>query len=142
MQSYTLLDGSQIRTPGVGVYTSAGENMENYGVQPDYVVDSGTADFLAGRDRQTEKAMEVLRGQSGEPGMVEQRLPSRSRCSRSTQTPRLRPTAHGRSELFHFDIHRRLWRCEQVSWFTFAIARRCRSRFLPFVISSEFCDSR
>ena len=61
--SYTLLDGSQIRTPGAGVYTSAGENMENYGVQPDYLVDNGPADFFTGHDRQIEKAIEVLRGQ-------------------------------------------------------------------------------
>ena len=33
--SYTLLDGSAIRTPGSGVWTSTGQNMENYGVPPD-----------------------------------------------------------------------------------------------------------
>ena len=33
--AFALLDGSQIRTPGAGVYTVRGENMENYGVQPD-----------------------------------------------------------------------------------------------------------
>ena len=33
--SYTLLDGSTIRTPGSGVWTATGENMENYGVPPD-----------------------------------------------------------------------------------------------------------
>ena len=46
--SFTLLDGSAIRTPGSGVYTSRGENMENYGVLPDVWVDNGPADFLAG----------------------------------------------------------------------------------------------
>jgi tricorn protease len=59
--AFTLMDGSQLRTPGAGVYTSAGENMENYGVQPDVWVDNGPADFLAGHDRQVEKAIEVLR---------------------------------------------------------------------------------
>jgi len=59
--SFTLMDGSQIRTPGSGVYTSTGENMENYGVPPDYFVDNGPADFLAGKDRQIEKAIEVLK---------------------------------------------------------------------------------
>jgi len=59
--SYTLLDGSQIRTPGSGVYTATGENMENYGVPPDYFVDNGPADFFAGKDRQIEKAIEVLK---------------------------------------------------------------------------------
>ena len=33
--SYTLLDGSTIRTPGSGVWTVTGQNMENYGVPPD-----------------------------------------------------------------------------------------------------------
>ena len=38
-----------------------GENMENYGVPPDVFVDNGPADFLAGNDRQIEKAIEVLK---------------------------------------------------------------------------------
>src|SRR3974377_1492585 len=29
--SFTLLDGSALRTPGSGVFTAKGENMENYG---------------------------------------------------------------------------------------------------------------
>ena len=61
--TFTLLDGSQLRTPGAGVFTSAGENMENFGVQPDIWIDNGPADFLAGKDRQVEKAVEVLRSQ-------------------------------------------------------------------------------
>ena len=61
--AFTLMDGSTIRTPGSGVYTAAGENMENYGVQPDYTVDNGPADFFTGHDRQIEKAIEVLRSQ-------------------------------------------------------------------------------
>ncbi|MBY0503251.1 MAG: DPP IV N-terminal domain-containing protein [Bryobacteraceae bacterium] len=61
--SYSLLDGSQLRTPGSGVYTATGENMENYGVPPDYMVDNGPADFFAGHDRQIEKAIEVLKSQ-------------------------------------------------------------------------------
>ena len=61
--SFTLLDGSALRTPGAGVYTAKGENMENFGVQPDVYVDNGPADFLAGHDRQIEKAIEVLRSE-------------------------------------------------------------------------------
>ena len=61
--AFTLLDGSSIRTPGSGVYTAKGENMENYGVPPDVLVDNTPADFLAGHDRQIEKAIEVLRGE-------------------------------------------------------------------------------
>ena len=59
--SYTLLDGSQLRTPASAALTATGEDMENYGVQPDVWVDNGPADFLAGRDRQVEKAIELLR---------------------------------------------------------------------------------
>lgn len=59
--SFTLLDGSAIRTPGSGVYTATGENMENYGVPPDVLVDNTPADFLSGHDRQIEKALEVLK---------------------------------------------------------------------------------
>ncbi len=61
--SFTLMDGSAIRTPGSGVYTSTGENMENYGVPPDVYVDNTPSDFLTGNDRQIEKAIEVLRAQ-------------------------------------------------------------------------------
>ena len=61
--AFTLLDGSALRTPGSGVFTARGENMENYGVQPDVLVDNTPADFLAGHDRQVEKAIEVLRSE-------------------------------------------------------------------------------
>ena len=61
--SFTLLDGSAIRTPGAGVFTATGENMENYGVPPDVYVDNTPADFLGGHDRQIEKAIETLRAQ-------------------------------------------------------------------------------
>ena len=61
--AYTLLDGSQLRTPGSGVYTAAGENLENFGVQPDVWIDNTPADFLSGHDRQVEKAIDVLRAQ-------------------------------------------------------------------------------
>jgi tricorn protease len=61
--SYTLLDGSAIRTPGAGVFGSKGQNLESYGVPPDIWVDNTPADFLAGHDRQVEKAVEVLTGE-------------------------------------------------------------------------------
>lgn len=59
--SYSLLDGSIIRTPGSGVWTVNGENMENYGVSPDIYVDNTPNDFVKGRDAQIEKAVEVLK---------------------------------------------------------------------------------
>jgi tricorn protease len=59
--SATLLDGSTIRTPGSGVWTATGENMENFGVPPDVHVDNTPQDFLKNRDAQLEKAVEVLK---------------------------------------------------------------------------------
>src|SRR4029450_1579500 len=47
--SYRLMDGSSLRTPGTGVYTASGLNMENYGVPPDVYVDNTPDDFLKGQ---------------------------------------------------------------------------------------------
>ncbi len=63
--SYTLLDGSTIRTPGSGVWTVTGQNMENFGVPPDVNVDNTPADFIKGRDAQIEKAIDVLKAEIG-----------------------------------------------------------------------------
>jgi tricorn protease len=60
--SYSLIDGSTVRTPGVGVYLADPKrtNMENYGVQPDIMVINSPEDNIAGRDRQLEAAVEEL----------------------------------------------------------------------------------
>jgi len=60
--SYSLIDGSTVRTPGTGVYLADAKhtNMENYGVQPDMLVDNKPEDVLAGRDRQLEAAVDEL----------------------------------------------------------------------------------
>jgi tricorn protease len=58
--AFRLLDGSQIRTPGTGLWNVKGYNLENYGVPPDVDVDNTPEDFLAGRDAQLEKAVVVL----------------------------------------------------------------------------------
>jgi tricorn protease len=58
--SYDLMDGSTIRTPEIGIYTAGGQNMENFGVPPDYYVDNTPADYLAGKDPQLEKAVAVI----------------------------------------------------------------------------------
>jgi tricorn protease len=60
--SYSLIDGSTVRTPGVGVFLADKQrtNMENYGVQPDMLVDNKPEDSLSGRDRQLEAAVEEL----------------------------------------------------------------------------------
>ncbi len=61
--SFRLLDGSTLRTPGAAVTTARGEDMENYGVVPDYLIDNTPPDFLTQHDRQVEKAIEVLKGE-------------------------------------------------------------------------------
>jgi tricorn protease len=62
--SYTLLDGSAIRTPGSGVWLAgSGQNMENYGVPPDVYIDNTPPDFVKGRDAQVEKAVETLKAE-------------------------------------------------------------------------------
>jgi tricorn protease len=60
--SYSLIDGSSIRTPGVGVFLadSAHTNMENHAVQPDIYVENTPEDNLAGRDRQLEVAVQEV----------------------------------------------------------------------------------
>jgi tricorn protease len=67
--SYSLIDGSTVRTPGVGVYLADAKhtNMENYGVQPDIRIDNSPEDNLAGRDRQLEVAVDELMKQLGAP---------------------------------------------------------------------------
>jgi tricorn protease len=70
--AYTLLDGSTIRTPGSGVWTVTGENMENYGVAPDVLVDNTPADFLQNRDAQVEKAVEILKSEIGKKSTTSQ----------------------------------------------------------------------
>ncbi|HEX4592595.1 MAG TPA: S41 family peptidase [Gemmataceae bacterium] len=59
--SYSLMDGSTIRTPGSGLWNVNGTNLENYGVPPDVLVDNTPDDFLKNRDAQIEKAVEVLK---------------------------------------------------------------------------------
>jgi tricorn protease len=61
--AFRLMDGSQIRTPGTGLWDVGGQNLENYGVPPDVEVDNRPEDFFAGRDSQLEKAVEVLRAE-------------------------------------------------------------------------------
>lgn len=60
--SYSLIDGSTVRTPFVGVFLADNgrTNMENYGVQPDIFVDNTPEDNLASRDRQIEVAVAEL----------------------------------------------------------------------------------
>lgn len=61
--AYRLMDGSTIRTPGSGVWSVKGYNLENYGVPPDVYVDNTPEDFLKSRDAQIERAVEVLKAE-------------------------------------------------------------------------------
>jgi tricorn protease len=65
--SYSLIDGSTVRTPGVGVFLADRQrtNMENYGVPPDIEVENTPEDNLAGRDRELEVAVQELLKQLG-----------------------------------------------------------------------------
>jgi tricorn protease len=57
----TLIDGSSVATPGRGWFTmDRGINMERNGAVPDYVVEDMPEDLAEGRDRQLEKAVQVL----------------------------------------------------------------------------------
>src|SRR5689334_10944951 len=69
--SYSLIDGSTVRTPGVGVYRAdaAQTNMESYVVQPDIFVENTPEDNLAGRDRELETAVqELMKELDSKPG--------------------------------------------------------------------------
>ncbi len=71
--SYSLIDGSTVRTPGVGVYLAdqGRTNMENTGVKPDIPVENSPEDNLAGRDRQLEVGVaELLKQIPAQPGAV------------------------------------------------------------------------
>jgi len=68
--SYPLIDGSTVRTPGVGVFLADRDrtNMENFGVPPDILVDNSPEDHLAGKDRQLEVAVQELLKELGKKG--------------------------------------------------------------------------
>src|SRR5262249_4303107 len=73
--SYQLIDGSSIRTPGVGVFLAdeSRTNMENFGVKPDVFVENRPEDNLNDRDRQLETTVqEVLKSLKGEIGVAGQ----------------------------------------------------------------------
>lgn len=59
-----LVDGTGARMPGSGVFRLDGTNMENRGEQPDVRVPMSPEDWLAGRDPQLDKAIEILLGTS------------------------------------------------------------------------------
>jgi tricorn protease len=70
--SYSLIDGSTVRTPGVGVFLADQKrtNMENYGVQPDILIENTPEDNLAGKDRQVETAVQELLKELSKKGVA------------------------------------------------------------------------
>ena len=68
--SYSLIDGSTVRTPGVGVFLAdqGRTNMENNPVKPDIFVENSPEDNLAGRDRQLEVGVQELLKQLPQQG--------------------------------------------------------------------------
>lgn len=56
-----LMDGGAMTSPTIGYISEKGEfDIENYGVAPDIEIDITPADYIAGRDPQLEKAVQVL----------------------------------------------------------------------------------
>jgi Tol biopolymer transport system component/C-terminal processing protease CtpA/Prc len=62
-----LVDGTGARMPQSGVYRLDGSNMENNGEKPDFLVPMSPEDWLANRDPQLDKAIELLTGSGTNP---------------------------------------------------------------------------
>jgi tricorn protease len=58
--SVPLIDGSHFRIPHLGVFNTAGVDMEKEGVAPDVLVESSPDQWAHGIDAQLDKAVEVL----------------------------------------------------------------------------------
>lgn len=59
---FQLVDGTNCRMPGTGVYRLDGSPLENMGQQPDVKVDITPEQYFSGKDPQLDKAIEVLLG--------------------------------------------------------------------------------
>jgi tricorn protease len=57
-----LIDGSLFRIPQIGVYTTAGVNMDKQGVKPDVLIETHPDELAKGVDVQLERAVNVLKG--------------------------------------------------------------------------------
>jgi tricorn protease len=57
---FPLVDGTVARMPGTGVYRLNGTPLENMGVVPDIALENDPVEFLAGIDRQLDKAIADL----------------------------------------------------------------------------------
>jgi C-terminal processing protease CtpA/Prc len=70
--SWTLLDGGTLRTPSIGVFTPAGENLEGKGRRPDVAVPYDPVAIRDGRDPQLDRALQLLAPKLG-PASVARR---------------------------------------------------------------------
>ncbi|MBI1335276.1 MAG: PDZ domain-containing protein [Armatimonadetes bacterium] len=57
---FRLVDGTNARMPGTGVWRVDGSSMEDNGVKPDYEADLTPEEFFTGQDPQLDKAIQVL----------------------------------------------------------------------------------
>jgi tricorn protease len=55
-----LMDGGYVTAPNLAIWTEDGYIVENVGVPPDIEVEELPVDYIAGRDAQLEKAIEVI----------------------------------------------------------------------------------
>ncbi|MGQ9667625.1 MAG: S41 family peptidase [Anaerolineae bacterium] len=65
-QVHELSDGSQLRVTIAHWFTPNGRDIHKNGLEPDMKVDLSWEEYLAGKDTQLEKALEVLKGRIGE----------------------------------------------------------------------------
>jgi len=56
----SLIDGTMFRVPGSGWYDLSGRNLENWGIEPDVMVESVPEESRRGGDAQLERAVSVL----------------------------------------------------------------------------------
>ncbi len=61
--SFSLLDGTRIRRPSWGCYTTEMENLELLPRYPDITVEINLEDEIKGRDPQLERAVAELLGE-------------------------------------------------------------------------------
>jgi len=59
-ENFKLVDGTNARLPMTGAFRLDGTNMENNGEQPDVPVPLSPEDWLAERDPQLDKAIDLL----------------------------------------------------------------------------------
>jgi tricorn protease len=73
-----LVDGGNIQLPNRAAYNPDGSNwgIENIGVEPDVDVEIMPQDFIAGKDSQLEKAVEVAMGEVGKTKPQTPKLPA------------------------------------------------------------------